>query len=241
MRMFNLFAILTTSFVFAACARLNSTPKERRSAGIKQSVLPVFVVGYNTSERWGLAGKGFRKSAMVDFRACSAVYVAPYLLATSVSVFPKENGGVTMYDSSSIAILDGSIWVYSADVPFFDPQSGLVLIRTYAEGAPLPFRDGPLHSTDKLRRVGYTFQLSPSGFLAIPSWDEGQASASYALDSLSSVAMFGVRTQLHIGNCGAAIVGDDGRLAGIMHKRIGDEEASVIGPAAIRAAIESVK
>lgn len=239
MRKFNLLPVLV--IVLSACAHQSVSEQQRRPAGIKQSVLPIFVVGYNTSERWGLAGKGFRKSATVDFKACSAVYVAPYLLATSASVFPKENGGVTMYDSGSIAILDGSIWMYSADVPFFDPQSGLVLIRTYAEGAPLPFRDGPLHPTDKLRRAGYTFQLSPSGFLARPSWDEGQASASYTLDSLSSVAMFGVRTELHIGNCGAAIVGDDGRLVGIMHKRIGDEEASVIGPAAIRAAVESVK
>lgn len=241
MRTLNLFMIFVVLFVFTACGQFGSTPKEHRSVGIRQSVLPVFVVGYNTSERWGLAGKGFRKSATADFKACSAVYVAPHLLATSSSVFPKENSGVTMYDPGSVAILDGSIWAYSADVPFFDPQSGLVLIRTYVEGAPLPLRDGPLYPTDKLRRVGYTFQLSYSGFLATPLWDEGQASVSYALDSLSSVAMFGVRTQLHIGNCGAAIVGDDGRLAGIMHKRIGDEEASVIGPAAIRAAVESVK
>lgn len=241
MRAFNLFAILIVSFVLVACARANSTPKERQLAGIKQSVLPVFVTGYSTSDRFGFTGKGFKKTATTDFMACSAVYVAPHLLATSVSVFQRENDGVTMYDSDSIAILNGDTWLYSSDVPFFDIETGLVLIRTYAVGTQLYLRDGPLTPTDMLKRVGYTFHLSPSGILAIPSWDIGSATASYAIDSLSLTRMFSAHTEVHIGNCGAALIGDDGRLAGIMNKRIGDEEVSVFGPAAIQAAIESVK
>jgi hypothetical protein len=241
MRALNLSATLIVSLVLFACSHANSMPKERRLAGIKQSILPIFVIEHSVSERWGFTGKSFSKRNIADFRACSAVYVAPNLLATSASAFERENYGVTMYDPDSIAILSGDEWLYSSDVPFFDPETGLVLIRTYAAGAPMHLRDGPLDSTEILQRAGYTFNLAPSGVLAIPSWDMGKAVAKYPIESLFSIKMFSVRTEVHIGNCGAAIVGSEGRLIGIIHKRIGDEDVSVISPAAIDTAIKSVR
>ena len=241
MRKCNLFVVLAIGFIFFACSHPPVSERQQPLAGVKQSVLPIFVTGHSASERWGFTGKSFKQRNIADFRACSAVYVAPNLLATSSSAFGREQGGVTMYDPDSIAILSGGKWLYSSDVPFFDPETGLVLIRTYAVGAPMYMRDGPLDSAETLKRVGYTFSLAPSGILAIPSWDAGQAIASYAVESLLSIRMFSVRTEVHIGNCGAAIIGADGRLVGIMHKRIGDDEVSVIGPATIHAAIKSVK
>lgn len=241
MRARNLFAILAIMFVLAACTH-QPVPGGRRPTGIERSVLAVFVTGYARTEHQVPTRTGFKLVTTTDFRACAAVYVAPHVLATSVSAFSREHDGVTMYDPDSIAILDGTIWLNASDVPFFDPETGLVLIRTKWAGVPLTLWDGPLASTDTLKRVGYTFRLSPSHILAIPSLEVGPAASNDAMDSLSSTTMFRVRTDLHPGSCGSAIIGRDGTLAGIIHKRIlGKDEATVIGPATIRTAIESVK
>lgn len=242
MRKHNLFAILAVGFIFTACAHhQHVSEQQRRPAGIDQSVLPVFVTGYKTSSHQELNRGGFKTVATADFRACSAVYVAPHLLATVVSVFPPEQNGVTMYDPGSITIFDGTTEFHPSDVPFFDPETGLVLIRTDKVGVPLSLRDRPLDSTEILKRVGYTFRRAPSGHLGIPSWDVGPAMVYDTIDSWSSTPWFSVQTDLHTGNCGAALIGNDGRLVGIIHRGIGKDQATVIGPALIAQALREVQ
>ena len=239
MRKLNLFMVLAVGFILVACTH-QSVPKERQLAGIERSVFPVFVTGYNTSNHQQLTRAGFKTVNTADFRACSAVYVAPHLLATSVTVFPRERDGVTMYDPDSITILDGTTRLRASDVPFFDPETGLALIRTDYDGVPLTLWVGPLNQTDTLKRISHTFRLSQSGILAIPSWNIGPAVANYAVDSLFAATMFSVRTDLHPGSCGSPIIGRDGTLAGIISRRIGNNKASVIGPASIAQALRSL-
>lgn len=241
MRKFNLFAILAVGFIFAACSHPPVSEQQRRSASIKRSVLPVFVTGYETSTHQRLTSEGVKTVAIADFKACSAVYVAPHLLATSTSAFfTSEGNGVTTYDSESITILNGTTRFHPADVPFFDSETGLVLIRTDYAGVPLPLRGGVLAKIEPLKKVGFTFRLAPSGILGIPSWDIGPATPGYMVDSLSSIDWFSVHTTLHLGNCGASLIDDAGRLVGIIHKRIGEDQAVVIGSALIAQAVKSV-
>lgn len=242
MSKFSLSAIIAVGFLCIGCNHQLVSERNGRGhpAGIKHSVLPVFVTEYATSDHRQLTREGSKTVTTANFRACSGVYVAPHLLATSVSAFPREQNGVSVYDPGSIAILDGTSWLRVSDVPFFDPETGLVLIRTDQVGVPLSLRDGALGDSETLKRVGYTFRLASSGILAIPSWDMGQATASYAVDSLSSTTMFSVRTDLHPGSCGSPIIGRDGTLVGIISRRIGKDEAIVIGPALIAQAVKSV-
>lgn len=241
MRKFNLFMLIAIGFVFAACAHQSVSEQQRRPAGIDQSVLPVFVIGYDTSSHKQLSRGGAKTVTTANFKACSAVYVAPHLLATSVSAFPREQNGVTMYDPGSVVVLHGTTWLSVSDVPFFDPETGLVLIRTDQVGVPLMLRDGPLDSTEILKRVGYTFRLAPSGILGIPSWDVGPAVVDDTINSLSVTTQFSVQTELHRGNCGAPLIDDEGRLVGIIHQRISKNEAVVIGPALIAQALREVQ
>ena len=240
MRAFNLFAIFAIGFALVACAHNRPMPIKSAPVGIERSVLPIFVTGYSRSEKQVPTRNGFKTVTFTDFRSCSAVYVAPHLLATSASVFPMEHVGVTMYDPDSIAILDGTAWLSAKDIPFFDPETGLVLIRTYQAGVPLTLWDGSLTPTDALKRIGHTFRLGP-GVFATPSWDVGPATSNDAIDSLFSTTMFRARTDLSLGSCGSAIVRHGGTLVGIINRRIGDNEATIIAPASIRAAIESVE
>ena len=145
-----------------------------------------------------------------------------------------------MFDANSVVILDGNVWLRASDVSFFDPESGLALIRTEQAGVPLLLADGPLDSSEILKRVGYTFRLSSNGVFAVPSWNFGPAKIDGKLYSLSSLAWFGVYTKLNAGSCGSPIIQKDGRLVGIIHQRIGKDKASVIGPASISEAVRSV-
>lgn len=212
-----------------ACAHQGAPPAPG-PRGLERSVFPIFV------------GSG-RLAASIDVsigiftgdpdRACSAVYVAPHLLATSVFAFFEDDRARSRSDPEETRLLDGSFSLSVERLTFFD--SGIVLVRTREAGAPLPLRPWPVAIGEVLHRIGYAFHSDVGSLHARAEWDL----APGVVHARMPGGTFLAGTPLHPGLCGAILLDEAGALAGIVRGGV-KGGAVVVDAQTIRSALQQL-
>jgi hypothetical protein len=212
----------------AACYRQAAPAASAGLSGLERSVFPVFVA--DPTPRFVAMSDAFPRPRT---RACGGVYVAPHVLATSAAAYPPATRA---FDLGDTTVLDGSEALEVLRVHEVEGTPGLVLLRTREPGEPVVLRAGPVSPGEPLHRVAYRFHREPHALRVRAEWDVADG---VALVEGAFGRTFRVRTALHPGVCGAALLDARGRLAGLVHSG-GGEVAAVLDADAIRRALDGV-
>lgn len=208
--------------VCGGCHR-QAVPPGAGLAGLERSVFPLFVA--SPAPPFAAIGRLFLRAGG---RACGAVYVAPHVLATSASAYVDVGREVDVGDTT---VLDGT---EAREITrIVEDGSGVVLLRTREPGTPLSLRAHPMLPGERLRRVAYRFHRDRRALHPRAEWD---VAGGVAIVEGGLGRTFQVRTSLHPGVCGAALLDERGELAGVVHTG-GGEVASVVGADTIRRAL----
>jgi hypothetical protein len=218
--------VALVGLLLGGCAHQGAPPLPG-PRGLERSVFPLFVGPGR------LAGPLDAAAGEAD-RACSAVYVAPHLLATSASAFGEDDRARNFFDPEETRVLDGSFPLAVERLSFFD--SGLVLVHTREPGAPIPLRPWPVALGQLLHRIGYAFHADRGSVRPRADWD--LAPGVVNARTLAGGPLLAA-TPLHPGLCGAVLLDDDGALAGIVRGHV-QAGAVIIDAQAIRTALEQV-
>lgn len=222
--------MMFTAALYSCAHQQPSRATNARSA--ERRVFPIHVSGPTYDIR--LNGSGVMK-----YKACTAVYVAPHILATTATMFP-HSGDVTSYNISDIIVPDGDYQLNVVDIPYLDRGDGIALVRTEEAGKPYRLNGLAYPASGELKLIGYDFQNDNEDSTVRAPWR--MTAVSPAIEPYAGTGRF-ARFRLNEiaarGSCGAALVEADGTLAGIVYQQHGSY-SSAISSEAITAALEKV-
>lgn len=225
-------SILTCVMLTAAlCSCAHQQPSRATDArSAERRVFPIYVSGPTYDTR-------LNGSAVMKHRACTAVYVAPHILATTATMFP-HSGDVTSYNISDIIVPDGDYQLNVVDIPYLNRGDGIALVRTEETGKPYRLNGLAYPASGELELIGYDFQNDNEDTTPRAPWLI--AAVSPAIEPYAGTGRF-ARFRLNEiagrGSCGAALVEADGTLAGIVYQQHGSY-SSAISSKAITAILE---
>ncbi len=228
-----LISIISVVFT-VGCAHQAASPTNGRPAA-EQSVFPIAIPKSLPEVKIGggvIATK---------YAACTAVYVAPHLMATSATAFPRTVEGTTAYNVAGIILRDGDYRLKPVDVVYEDEGNGIAIIRTEEVGTPVILNGLGYPIGRKLIVQSFTYKTALfRGQLLQPVWNVALAApAVEPYTGANAFARFRIDVIVEDGACGAPVFDEDGRLAGIVHERHSGY-TSVISALAIASALKGV-
>lgn len=176
------------------------------------------------------------------YRACTGIYAAPHVAVTSPVVLPAANeNGVTVFDLNE-AVFVGFPDHWRSKVVDVHDLDTIVLLRTETRGYARPQREQEVRVGERLFVASYAFHPPlQNGAYARPVPVLRHATvADDAFDELLGVQdTCSIRIEGDAAaacDCSAAVIDDDGKLAGVTLWRSGDK-VSVLTVRGIRAAV----
>lgn len=227
------FLTLSLILTFVACSHQEAPDFPRAQAGIEKSVFPVY---FTTGSYY--SDNELERVLEPEYRACAAVYVAKNVMVTSSTVFlSRKQNTADLVHPYRITLVDGNHRIGVVDITFNEPL-GIAIIETSETGTPLALRKEPLSADLPLSAIGYSFKRNP-GWKARSVWKREAVSIDKDwLRDAGYETTFVADLKLNPGLCGAPVLDEQNRLAGIIHQKYGDSTASIISAPAIATALK---
>lgn len=207
-----------------SCAHYPSPPATETPTG-SVTTLPAYVFDPASAHRRD--GATYR-----TFRGCAATYVAPHLLLTSSSAFPKIGDAGHRADAPiAIQAPDGST-LHVQGVVYMGVGDGIALVRTWEKGQALPL--SPLATpSGPLTAVGFRYGPMPDDH-SLPTTQSYQAIVAPEPEPYNSggtFIRFRVTPLLDDAACGTPLIDREGNLAGIIYEKHGAWLSAISAPA----------
>jgi len=206
-----------------SCAHYPSPPATPTPSG-EITVLPAFVFDPGTARQED--GKTVR-----TVRGCAATYVAPHLLVTSATAFPKIAPGERRADVPIAVVTPDGAMLHVMGVVYLHSGDGIALIRTWEEGRSRPLS---LMATPRgpLTAVGIRYAPPPNP--SLPRTETYQAEVAPEPEPYSSggtFIRFRITPLLEQGACGTPLLDREGNFAGMVHEKHGTWLSAISAPA----------
>jgi hypothetical protein len=207
-----------------SCARYPTPPPTETPTG-SVTTLPAFVFDPSSAVERG--GTTFH-----SYLGCAATYVAPHLLVTSATAFPKIAPGERRSDAPIVVRTPEGSKLHVMGVAYLDSGDGIAIIRTLEVGHCMPLStfatpQGPLTA------VGFRYGPMPAD-RSLPPTETYQSQVVPVPEPYSAggtFIRFRISPLLESGACGTPLVDRDGNFAGMVHELHGSWLSAISAPA----------
>lgn len=207
-----------------SCSHYQTPPSTETPMG-KVTTLPAFV--FDPASAHVRDGVTFR-----HFDGCAATYVAPHLLVTSATVFPKIGPGERRANVPIAVVAPDGSKLHVMGVVYLDSGDGIALVRTWEEGLSVPLS---LLATPRgpLTAVGFRYGQMPDSS-SLPPTQTYQTQVTPEPEPYNSggtFIRFRITPLLESGACGTPLIDQAGNFAGMVYEKHGTWLSAISAPA----------